>query len=75
MNTVKLPTSQEELMPKIETLLFGTNTERSINNGILHTQMNGRENLERETSMKDSDFMSKETSTLFPNSQTKDTSI
>jgi len=38
-----------ELMLSRETSLSGTNMERSTNNGMSSTLMNGKENLERES--------------------------
>jgi hypothetical protein len=43
-----------------------------INNGISSMLMNGRENQERESSMRSSDFTLKDHSTLFLNYQTTD---
>jgi hypothetical protein len=57
--------SKVMLILKTETLASINNKTVSGNNGTLSTLMNGRENQEKESSMKTSDSMLKETSMLF----------
>lgn len=64
MNVARLLMFKEELIQKIETLLFTINTEKSTNNGTLSMLMNGRENQQRVNWMKISVFMLRETSML-----------
>jgi hypothetical protein len=60
------------LIRKIGTLKSKTRTIKLVNNGILSTLMNGRENQEKENLTRSLDFMLKETSMLSPNCQTID---
>ena len=61
-------------MLRIKTSSSGTNTEESTNNGMSSILMNGKENLERENSMKTSVFTLSDHSILFLNCQLEDTS-
>jgi len=65
--------SSERLTKRIETLELTNKTTKSINNGTLSTLMNGRVNQLKDSSIRDSDFTLRETSTLFHNSKTTDT--
>jgi len=73
--TIKLLRSKELLMEKTRTSLLTMPTERSTNSGILCTLMSGRESHRKESSTKDSVFMSKETSMLSLSFKVEDTSI
>jgi len=57
--------SKEMLMARTKTFKYGTSMVNSTNNGMLSILMNGRENQAKENSMKTSDSMSKDHSTLF----------
>jgi ssDNA-binding replication factor A large subunit len=56
--------SKVELTVSKRTSLFTQHMERSINNGTSFTLTNGRANQERESSMRSSDSMLRETSML-----------
>jgi uncharacterized protein YjcR len=61
-----------ELMLKTETLLSETKTTKSTNNGMSSMLINGRENQLRDNSIRDSDSMLREISTLSQNFQRTD---
>jgi hypothetical protein len=62
------------LMLKIETSLYTRRTERSTRDGKLSMLMSMRRSQLRDNSTRSSDFTLRETSTLFQDSQTTDTS-
>ena len=62
----------EELMVKTRTSKYTTNMERLTSNGMSSILMNTRMNQLRESSTKDSDFTSKEISTLSQHSHQED---
>jgi len=65
--------SKVELTTKTETLESTLKRMPSTNNGISSMLMNGRESQQRDNLMRDSDFMSKEISTLFQSFHRTDT--
>ena len=79
---LSLPTKEErfgmskvELMPKTDTSLPTTDTERSTNNSMLSMLTNGRAIQRRVNSTKSTDSTLKETSTSFPICHKADISI